>query len=60
MMTSAVPIKTSCCSDKRAPNLFAAVPNSSVFTHLEPIEDPASFADVRLERTDDSARRETS
>lgn len=28
----------------------AAVPNSSVFTHLEPIEDPASFADVRLER----------
>ena len=38
----------------------AAVPNSSVFTHLEPIEDPASFADVRLERTDDSARRETS
>jgi cation diffusion facilitator family transporter len=30
----------------------AAVPNSSVFTHLEPIEDPASFADVRLERAD--------
>lgn len=28
----------------------AAVPNSSVFTHLEPIEDPVSFADVRLER----------
>lgn len=27
-----------------------AVPNSSIFTHLEPIEDPASFADVRLER----------
>jgi cation diffusion facilitator family transporter len=27
-----------------------AVPNTSVFTHLEPIEDPASFADVRLER----------
>jgi cation diffusion facilitator family transporter len=38
----------------------AAVPNSSVFTHLEPIEDPVSFADVRLERTDDSAPRETS
>jgi cation diffusion facilitator family transporter len=37
----------------------AAVPNSSVFTHLEPIEDPVSFADVRLERTDDSAPRET-
>jgi cation diffusion facilitator family transporter len=28
----------------------AAVPNTSVFTHLEPIEDPASFADVHLER----------
>jgi len=28
----------------------SAVPNSSVFTHLEPIEDPASFADVHLER----------
>lgn len=28
----------------------SAVPNTSVFTHLEPIEDPASFADVRLER----------
>lgn len=28
----------------------AAVPNSTVFTHLEPIEDPASFADTRLER----------
>jgi cation diffusion facilitator family transporter len=30
----------------------AAVPNSTVFTHLEPIEDPISFADVGLERTD--------
>ncbi len=28
----------------------AAVPNTSVFTHLEPIEDPVSFADVKLER----------
>ncbi len=35
----------------------AAVPNSSVFTHLEPIEDPASFADVRLERAEDAGRR---
>jgi cation diffusion facilitator family transporter len=34
-----------------------AVPNCSVFTHLEPIEDPASFADVRLERAEDSPRR---
>jgi cation diffusion facilitator family transporter len=30
----------------------AAVPNCSVFTHLEPIEDPASFADVGLERAE--------
>jgi cation diffusion facilitator family transporter len=30
----------------------AAVPNSSVFTHLEPIEDPVSFADVGLERAE--------
>jgi cation diffusion facilitator family transporter len=27
-----------------------AVPESVVFTHLEPIEDPVSFEDVRLER----------
>ena len=27
-----------------------AVPNSTVFTHLEPLEDPISFEDVRLER----------
>jgi len=27
-----------------------AVPNSTVFTHLEPIEDPVSWADERLER----------
>ena len=34
----------------------AAIPNSSVFTHLEPIEDPASFADVSLERADEASR----
>ncbi len=28
----------------------SAVPNSTVFTHLEPIEDPVSFEDTRLER----------
>jgi divalent metal cation (Fe/Co/Zn/Cd) transporter len=27
-----------------------AVPTSTVFTHLEPIEDPASWADTTLER----------
>lgn len=30
----------------------AAVPQSTVFTHLEPIEDPVSWADMRLERPD--------
>ena len=30
----------------------AAVPNSSVDTHLEPIEDPVSWNDLRLERAD--------
>ena len=29
----------------------AAVPNSTVFTHLEPVEDPVSWEDTRLERT---------
>lgn len=28
----------------------AAVPNSTVFTHLEPLEDPVSWRDARLER----------
>lgn len=28
----------------------SAVPNSTVFTHLEPVEDPVSFEDTRLER----------
>jgi hypothetical protein len=28
------------------------VPFSTVFTHLEPIEDPTSFQDQRLERPD--------
>jgi cation diffusion facilitator family transporter len=37
-----------------------AVPNSSVFTHLEPIEDPASFADVTLERAGDVPRKQES
>jgi divalent metal cation (Fe/Co/Zn/Cd) transporter len=26
------------------------VPDATVFTHLEPIEDPVSFQDLRLER----------
>lgn len=33
----------------------ARVPHSTVFTHLEPIEDPLSFQDQRLERERDRA-----
>lgn len=31
--------------------LSAAVPHASVFTHLEPVEDPASFEDTSLDRS---------
>lgn len=31
-------------------DLRAAVPHTTVFTHLEPLEDPAAWADTRLER----------
>jgi cation diffusion facilitator family transporter len=31
-----------------------AIPQSTVFTHLEPLEDPVSFEDVRLERRMDA------
>lgn len=33
------------------------VPDATVFTHLEPIEDPVSFEDVRLERRGENPRR---
>lgn len=33
-------------------DLRAAIPPVTVFTHLEPIEDPASFRDTRLDRDD--------
>lgn len=33
----------------------AAVANTTVFTHLEPVEDPASFDDQRLDRSADSS-----
>lgn len=36
----------------------AAVPGSSVFTHLEPLEDPTSWQDLRLERTRDGEQAE--
>jgi divalent metal cation (Fe/Co/Zn/Cd) transporter len=31
-------------------DLRAAVPHASVFTHLEPVEDPTSFEDTALDR----------
>jgi divalent metal cation (Fe/Co/Zn/Cd) transporter len=36
--------------------LRRAVPNATVFTHLEPVEEPVSFADTGLDR--DSGVRE--
>ena len=32
----------------------AALPHTTVFTHIEPIEDPTSFEDAALDRLDDS------
>lgn len=36
--------------EKVEEELSAAVPNASVFTHLEPVEDPVSFEDTALDR----------
>jgi divalent metal cation (Fe/Co/Zn/Cd) transporter len=36
-------------------SLRDALGNATVFTHLEPIEDPASFADTGLDRIDPDA-----
>jgi cation diffusion facilitator family transporter len=38
-------------------DLRAALPQASVFTHLEPLEDPASFADTELDRDAAEAAR---
>jgi divalent metal cation (Fe/Co/Zn/Cd) transporter len=32
-------------------DLRGALPNAAVFTHLEPLDDPASFDDESLDRT---------
>jgi divalent metal cation (Fe/Co/Zn/Cd) transporter len=37
-------------------DLRAAAPGSSVFTHLEPIEDPAAWEDNTLDRADNDNR----
>jgi hypothetical protein len=29
-----------------------AIPDSTVFTHLEPVDDPAAWKDIGLDRTD--------
>lgn len=36
--------------------LRRAVPSATVFTHLEPVEDAASFADMGLDRDSTVAR----
>ncbi len=36
-------------------DIRAAVPNTTVFTHLEPLEDPTSWQDVTLDRRDADA-----
>lgn len=35
-------------------DLRAALGNATIFTHLEPLEDPTSFADTGLDRTDET------
>jgi hypothetical protein len=37
-------------------DLRTALPHATVFTYLEPLEDPASFADTGLDRPADSTR----
>lgn len=39
-------------ADRLERDIHSALPGASVTTHLEPIEDPASLADVELERTE--------
>lgn len=36
--------------DRIEAEVCAVLPNTSVFTHLEPLDDPASFADITLDR----------
>ncbi len=37
-------------------DIRAAVPGATVFTHLEPINDPAAWQDLTLDRRDDVVR----
>jgi cation diffusion facilitator family transporter len=37
-------------------DIRAAVPGATVFTHLEPINDPAAWQDLTLDRSDDATR----
>ncbi|HEX6173543.1 MAG TPA: cation diffusion facilitator family transporter [Candidatus Binatia bacterium] len=37
-------------------DIRAAVPGATVFTHLEPINDPAAWQDLTLDRSDDARR----
>jgi cation diffusion facilitator family transporter len=37
-----------------------AVPNVTVFTHLEPLDDPTSWQDAQLDRSDENVEQEAS
>jgi divalent metal cation (Fe/Co/Zn/Cd) transporter len=37
-------------------DIRAAIPGATVFTHLEPINDPAAWQDLTLDRRDDAIR----
>ena len=41
--------------ERLAAGVRTAAPHLTVLTHLEPLEDPASFADTELDRTPDEA-----
>ena len=39
-------------SEQLEAEIRAVIPNSSVFTHIEPVEDPVSAEDMNLDRFD--------
>jgi hypothetical protein len=42
------------CWNRLSAMCAEALPNTTVFTHLEPIEDPASFQDTALDRVEET------
>ena len=43
-------------SERLEREIRTVLPHANVLTHVEPIEDPASFDDESLDRTDDGSR----